>query len=260
MFDVFAQYWWQFCILAVASYFVGNVNFAVIFSRSIQKRDVRTCGSGNAGTTNMFRVFGLRMGALTFVCDCLKGVICCLSAKFIFASLGAQAAIQAQYFAGLFAVTGHIFPVLFRFRGGKGVATSIGVLLVNLPILTLCCILPAVLVILISDRMSVFALLLSIFMIIWCWAVLYADIGAFACASFTAMFALVIFAHRGNIIRIFTGKESRLGVRKALRGKSDHRLRELKERAERKNGAAIDDGNGSSAATDDGGDGDNPNV
>ena len=62
MFDIFVGYWWQFCILAVICYFVGNVNFAVIFSRLIQKRDVRTCGSGNAGATNMFRVFGLRMG------------------------------------------------------------------------------------------------------------------------------------------------------------------------------------------------------
>ena len=146
MFDIFVSYWWQFCILAVICYFVGNINFAVIFSRLIQKRDVRTCGSGNAGATNMFRVFG-------------------------------QAAVQAQYFAGLFVVLGHIFPVLYGFRGGKGVAASIGVLLVNQPILMLCCIIPAIVIILISDRMSVFAILTSLFMIIWCWTVMYADIG-----------------------------------------------------------------------------------
>lgn len=242
MFDIFVSYWWQFCILAVICYFVGNINFAVIFSRLIQKRDVRTCGSGNAGATNMFRVFGLRMGVLTFTCDCLKGVVCCLCAKYIFALLGEQAAVQAQYFAGLFVVLGHIFPVLYGFRGGKGVATSIGVLLVNQPILMLCCIIPAIVIILISDRMSVFAILTSLFMIIWCWTVMYADIGAFASAAFTLMFVFVIFAHRHNIARIFTGKESRLGVLKALRGKSEHRLRELKEREERRNAAQHNDG------------------
>ncbi len=242
MFDIFVGYWWQFCILAVICYFVGNVNFAVIFSRLIQKRDVRTCGSGNAGATNMFRVFGLRMGILTFACDCLKGVICCLCAKYIFALLGEQAAVQAQYFAGLFVVLGHIFPVLYGFRGGKGVAASIGVLLVNQPILMLCCIIPAIVIILVSDRMSVFAILTSLFMLIWCWTVLHADIGAFAAAAFTLMFVLVIFAHRHNIVRIFKGKESRLGVRKALRGKSEHRLRELKEREEMRNASQHADG------------------
>lgn len=235
MFDLFVKYWWQFCLVAVASYFVGNINFAVIFSKLIEKRDVRELGSGNPGTTNMFRVFGLRMGVLTFICDCLKGVICCLLSRWIFTVFNDDAVlIQISYFAGLFAVLGHIFPIIYRFRGGKGVATSIGVLLVNQPILMLCCIVPAILIILISDRMSVFAILLSLFMIVWCWAVLYDRIGAFACAAFTLMFVLVIFAHRHNIARIFTGREARLGVRKALRGKSEHRLRELEERKAKK--------------------------
>lgn len=238
MFDVFIKFWWQFCLVAIVSYAIGNINFAVLFSRLIQKTDVRKCGSGNPGTTNMFRVFGLRMGALTFVCDCLKGVVCCLVSRWIFLPLGAEAVTQIGYFSGLFAVLGHVFPAIYRFRGGKGVATAISVMFCNQPILMLCCILPMIAVILITDRMSIMSLLYAVFMIIWSWTMLYKDIGPFACAVITVMFAVVIFAHRHNIVRIFTGKESRTGVRKALRGKSEHHLRELKKREEKKSAIA----------------------
>lgn len=234
MFDIFVQFWWQFCLVVLASYAIGNINFAVFFSRVIQKKDVRTCGSGNPGTTNMFRVFGLRMGALTFVCDCMKGVVCCLVARFALVSLGDAASMQAQYLAGLFAVLGHVFPAVYRFRGGKGVATAMGVMFCTQPILMLCCIAPIVLVILISDRMSVMSLLFAAFMIVWTWTMLYPSIDVFCCVAVTVIFVVVIFAHRHNIVRIFSGNEKRLGVRKALRGKSEHRLRQLVERKARK--------------------------
>lgn len=241
MFDIFAKYWWQFCLVAALSYCVGSVNFAVIFSKLIKKTDVRKCGSGNPGTTNMFRVFGLRMGALTLACDCLKGVICCLVARYSLISLGAEASLQAQYLAGLFAVLGHVFPILYRFRGGKGVATAIGVIACVQPILLLCCLLPMIVIILSTDRMSVMSLLFSVFMIVWSWAELLPSIGTFCCLMLTIIFAVVIYAHHGNIVRIFTGKEKRIGLRKALRGKSDHRLQELEERAARKAAQAESD-------------------
>jgi len=243
MFDIFIKYWWQFCLVALISYGIGSVNFAVIFSRLIKKTDVRTCGSGNPGTTNMYRVFGLRMGVLTLLCDCLKGVFCCLVTRYALSGLGSDVFLQAEYFAGLFAVLGHVFPVFYRFRGGKGVATAIGVMFCVQPILMLCCLLPIAAVIIITDRMSVMSLLLSIFMIIWCWVVLLPSIGTFCCAALTVMFAVVIFAHRNNIVRLFCGKENRMGIRKALRGKGEHHLQELKKRAEKnkeKNGADIE--------------------
>lgn len=235
MFDVFVKFWWQFCIVAVLSYCVGGINFAVIFSRLIKKSDVRKFGSGNSGATNMYRVYGLRMGALTLVCDALKGVVCCLVAKYSVITLGADASLHASYIAGLFAVLGHVFPVLFKFRGGKGVATAIGVSFCVQPILMLCCVLPMLAIILLTDRMSVMSCLYSVFMIVWCWTVLLPSIGLFCCTGFTIMFIIVLFAHRHNIVRVFTGKESRLGIRKALRGKGEHHLQELKEREERKN-------------------------
>lgn len=233
MFYLFVQFWWQYCLVAVLSYLVGSVNFAVIFSRLIKKSDVRKVGSGNPGTTNMYRVFGLRMGALTLACDILKGVTCCLVARFASSSLGAEASLQMQYLAGLFVVLGHVFPAFYRLRGGKGVATALGVAFCVQPTLTLCCILPMIAVILLTDRMSVMSILLSLFMIVWTWAVLYPQVCLFCSVLYTVMFTVVVFAHRHNLIRLFTGKEKSLGLRRALRGKGDHHLQELKEREER---------------------------
>ena len=232
MFDVFVKYWWQYILVALCSYALGNVNFAIVFSKLFKKSDVRDYGSGNAGTTNMFRVYGLRMGTLTFICDTLKGVACVLISELIFKSAGCsqQAVTTAGYIAGLFAVLGHVFPVYYRFRGGKGVATSIGVTFSLQPMLALCLVLPCIIIVLISDRVSVMSLVLAIFMIVWSWVawhvnyaweVMYKNIDAFCCMITTIMFAVVIFAHRQNIVRIFTGKEKRTGLRKALRGKSD---------------------------------------
>ncbi|MCM1194744.1 MAG: glycerol-3-phosphate acyltransferase [Firmicutes bacterium] len=211
----------------------------------IQKSDIRKFGSGNPGTTNMFRVYGLRMGFLTFACDCGKGVICCVVSRAIFNRFGADVGLQAAYFSGLFAVVGHVFPVLYRFRGGKGVATGMGVMFALQPVLMLCCLIPIATVILLTDRMSVMSLLFSVFVIVWSWVMLLDDIGLFCCAAITLTFAIVIFAHRRNIVRLFTGKENRIGMRKALLGRSEHRLRELKEREERRsaadNGSNADD-------------------
>ena len=231
MFEIFTRYWWQFLLLAVGSYVFANVNFAVLFSKIFKKSDVRDYGSGNAGAANMFRVYGLRMGAITFVCDVLKGVIPCVLARYAFFNgCGTDVAIQAGYLAGLFAVVGHIFPVFYHFKGGKGVATAIGVSFTLQPMLSVCLILPCVIILLICDRTSIVSLFLSAFEIVWCWVawryeypwkVMYVNVDAFCCLMTTLMFSLVIFAHRHNIIRIFKGTENRTGIRKALRGKSD---------------------------------------
>ncbi len=218
-------------MVAVASYFFANVNYAVLFSKIFKKGDIREYGSGNAGAANMFRVYGLRMGGVTFVCDVLKGVIPCVLVKFlIFRRLGWDVATAAGYLAGLFAVIGHIFPVFYKFRGGKGVATAIGVSFTLQPIFSLCLVLPCVILLLLSDRTSIVSLFLSVVEIAWCWVfyavhyewkIMYINVDAFCCLCNTLMFALVIFAHRNNILRLCRGTENRTGIRKALRGKSD---------------------------------------
>lgn len=121
-------------LLAIASYFVGNVNWAVIISK-FKKTDIRTMGSGNPGTLNMSRNFGLKFGLLTFFLDIMKGVVPTLVAFFAFRGVKAEGSAFylhdfAIYLCGLCAVLGHIFPVTMRFKGGKGIATTIGVFVV----------------------------------------------------------------------------------------------------------------------------------
>ena len=84
MFDVFLQYWWQFLVVCIGSYLIGATNFAIVFSRLIKLQDIRNYGSGNAGTTNMFRVYGLPLAALTLACDVLKSVVAIFVTKWIF--------------------------------------------------------------------------------------------------------------------------------------------------------------------------------
>jgi glycerol-3-phosphate acyltransferase PlsY len=122
-------------IFALASYFLGNANWAIIISK-LKKADIRTMGSGNPGTLNMSRNFGLKFGLLTFFLDVLKGALPTLIAFFFFKNktLSGTAFIASDlaiYLCGFSAVIGHIFPVILKFKGGKGIASTIGVFLVT---------------------------------------------------------------------------------------------------------------------------------
>lgn len=125
-------------VLGAAAYLIGSVNFSIILSRALSGKDIRESGSGNAGATNMLRTHGKKMGALTLVLDILKGVVCVLAAALIESRLiGAQPEmrqtlmyIPLRYIAAVCVILGHNFPLYFGFAGGKGVATSLGVVLV----------------------------------------------------------------------------------------------------------------------------------
>jgi len=126
---------WLLVIFAVCSYFMGNINWAIIISK-LKKKDIRSMGSGNPGTLNMSRNLGLGLGILTFVLDIAKGAIPTLVAYFVFRARGTFENSRfeifdfAIYLCGLMAVLGHIYPVVFKFKGGKGIASTIGALLV----------------------------------------------------------------------------------------------------------------------------------
>jgi glycerol-3-phosphate acyltransferase PlsY len=116
----------KYILLTIISYFIGNISFAYILGKIFAKKDVREYGSGNAGATNAFRTFGKKVGALVFLGDVLKGVAAVLLGRYLGGQTGA-------YIAGAFVIIGHNWPVLLSFKGGKGVATTIGVMLfVNL--------------------------------------------------------------------------------------------------------------------------------
>lgn len=213
-------YWYWLLPLAIASYLVGSISFATIFAKRIKHADIRSMGSGNAGTTNMFRSFGLGMGVLTFACDAFKGVLCCVAARLMFWGIDSSCMLTAEYIAGLFVVVGHIFSIFYRFRSGKGVATTIGVMFTVQPIWTLIFTLPIIAVIFIFDRMSVMALSLCVLLIIWHWVFMLDTVGLVACIAVTLMCVLVIYAHKTNIVRLCKRQEPTLGLRANVLRKS----------------------------------------
>jgi glycerol-3-phosphate acyltransferase PlsY len=212
MLQIFTQFWWQYLTIAVASYLFGSINYSVIFSRSIKKGDIRKFGSGNAGTTNMFRVYGLPLGVLTFSCDTLKGVLVCLATKLIFPNINALDGGVCIYLAGLFAVVGHIFPVFFKFNGGKGFATSIGICAFTQPIFTLCVAVVIIASIFIWDKMSLSALLFETIVLLWHWIFCDPQLNVYCCVLVSLVVVLVFVAHRQNIVRLVTGREPNTGV------------------------------------------------
>ena len=127
-----SQGWYWLLIGAVVSYFLGCFNFAVLISK-IKHDDIRHVGSGNPGAMNISRRYGLKVGLINFFCDGLKGAIPVLVAYFVFRNYyfaGTQVVVSdfLRYFFALFALLGHVFPVTMRFKGGKGISTTIGLL------------------------------------------------------------------------------------------------------------------------------------
>ena len=118
-----------YIIIAIIAYAIGSINFSVLISKKIAGFDVREKGSGNAGTTNMLRSVGKRAAAITLLCDILKGIVAILIALIAGKIVkNVDKAVLVQI-AGILVVVGHTFPIFFDFKGGKGVATSLGVIM-----------------------------------------------------------------------------------------------------------------------------------
>lgn len=205
-----------YILMAVIAYAIGSVNFSVILSKRIAGFDVREKGSGNAGTTNMLRSVGKGAAALTLVLDILKGLVAILVAKYIVAKIAseANAAILVQL-AGFFVVVGHTFPMFFGFKGGKGVATSLGVLLLINPEIGGICLVFALLEMALTRMVSVGSInaaLLFPVLTIFIKENYIADEYNYIIFGF-AMAAFVIFNHRSNLKRIYNGTENRISFK-----------------------------------------------
>ena len=200
---------------AIIAYLLGSISFSVIFSKKIAGIDVREEGSKNAGTTNVLRTVGKKAAALTLICDILKGVIALLigyAISFITKDLNAALLVQI---AGIFAIIGHTFPVFFKFKGGKGIATSLGILLlVNYQIGLIC--LVFWLIIVMFTRMVSLGSIMA--------AILFPVLTIFIAQNYLVegnyiifgivVAVLVVFNHRSNVKRILEGKENKLSFKK----------------------------------------------
>ena len=203
-----------YLVVALVAYLLGSISFSVIISKRVAGFDVRDKGSKNAGSTNVLRTVGKKAAIITLICDCLKGVIAILIAFIagkIWTDLDSALLVQL---AGIFVVLGHTFPVFFKFKGGKGVATSLGVLLLTNWQIGLICLVFALVLMALTRFVSLGSVAA---------AILYPILTIFITTNYLVpgnyiifgivLAILVIFNHRENVKRLLTGTENKLSFK-----------------------------------------------
>ena len=203
-----------YIIVALVAYLIGSVSFSVIISKKMAGFDVREKGSGNAGATNMLRSVGTKAAVLTLLCDALKGVVAIIFAIIVGAiAKNSDKALLVQI-AGILVVIGHTFPVFFNFKGGKGVATSLGVLLITNWQIGLICLVFALILMALTRFVSLGSIAA---------AILFPVLTVFIHENYLVsgnyvifaiiMAVLVVFNHRSNVKRLLEGKENKLSFK-----------------------------------------------
>ncbi len=209
--------WWHVVLVVLISYLCGNISFSRIITRS-KNQDITKMGSGNPGSTNVLRHFGFKLGAINLLLDMLKAFIPAIASFYIFGN-----DYLMLYIAGISSMVGHIYPVFYKFKGGKGIATMMGIFLAANPIAT--------------------AIMLVIGFVVW--AIFeYGAVVSILCITVLtvvegirmetflsdikleivrlilfAIFLLTWYAHRKNISRLLLGKENKASLIKKTKKK-----------------------------------------
>ncbi len=193
-------------ICTLFAYLIGSIPFGLLLAKT-RGKDIRTLGSGNIGATNVLRCLGKPLGITCFVLDVLKGYIPACLFPLLLNSLKPDAVGPSiGILFGAFAILGHNFPVFLKFKGGKGVATSAGVLLGVAPLAVGLGILTWAIVFFISGYVSLGSIIASIVVILTSWAGNYGLVTAIA---LTLLSTLTIYRHRSNIQRLLAGTENK---------------------------------------------------
>lgn len=238
--------------IIVVSYFIGNINWAVIIARK-KKTNIREQGSGNPGTMNMLRTFGIKTAILTLLLDILKGVIPCIASYYImqigpdlgFTAVDLSASPflgyyssgigkLAMYVSGISAILGHMYPVIYKFKGGKGVGTTIGFLFTVNPLIMLPVFSMSVIYLVFGKYGSVASFI----------SVIGGTIAEVVCAAvFRDNFVVIIlsvlimvtilWAHRENIKRLINGTERENNLRKKYRESKERKAAQKKANSEK---------------------------
>ena len=201
--------WWiiGFVVGAVIAYLLGSVNFGIIISKAKFKDDIRKHGSGNAGMTNMMRTYGKAAAGMTLFGDCMKAIIAVIIGTMLNGDMGG-------YVAGLFCIVGHVYPLYFKFKGGKGVATAAAMLLLLNPIVFLILLIIFVIIVGFTKYLSlgsvmcmiVYPLILNRFM---------GEPNYIITIISLLITVFILFMHRENIKRLLAGTESKFSFKKS---------------------------------------------
>ncbi len=199
-------------LAALPAYFLGSIPTAVWVGKVRYGIDVREHGSKNAGATNTFRVLGKKAGRVVLSIDVLKGMIAALLPYFILPySFTAPELTHVQLLAAFLAVFGHVFPIFAGFKGGKGVATSLGVVIGLQPIAAGICLVIFLAVFILSNYVSLGSMTAAVAFALLLWFAF--PVYTVALPVFGSLLSLVvIIAHRKNIVRIVDGTESKMNL------------------------------------------------
>ena len=201
-------------LVTIGAYLIGSLSFAVIVSRAMGLSDPRTYGSGNPGATNVLRSGSKPAAIVTLLLDAAKGWLPVMLVKWFGPAYGLGEGTQAL--AGIAAFLGHLYPVFFAFKGGKGVATAVGVLLAFQPLLALATLLTFAIIVFFTRYVSLASMVAAVFAPAYYLigdGVAWTASGAKTLALI-AMGLLLIWRHRENIQRLRAGTESKLGQKK----------------------------------------------
>ena len=209
--------WWHILLVVIISYLCGNISFARMISKS-KKDDITKLGSGNPGSTNILRNYGLKFGVLNLALDMFKSFVPSIVSFYIFGH-----SYLMLYIAGLSSMLGHIYPVMFGFKGGKGIASMLGMFLASNPIVTLICVGVGAVIWAIFEYGSVVSFLcittLTVVEGIRARMNLPMDERKIICLILFAIFIFTWYAHRKNIERLLLGKESKASLIKKTKKK-----------------------------------------
>ena len=199
---------WKTILAAVIGYLLGCIPSGVLIGRLYGVGDIRKHGSGNSGTTNVLRTLGWLPSVLTLLCDCLKGYLACLIGRWLGGDL-------PMLLGGVFAILGHDFPAFMGFKGGKGIATSLGLIIAINPWLALALLVVQLIAVALTRYMSIASLITTVAFPVVTGIMLRGreNYGLFLGAACLAA-ALSLFGHRSNIQRLIRGEENRLDFKR----------------------------------------------
>ena len=214
-------------LVIIVSYLLGSISFATIFSKKFKGIDPREHGSKNPGTTNVLRVAGVLPAILTLIFDILKGVISVLLAYFLAKWTNMQNGFLLVQAAALFSVVGHMFPLYYKFKGGKGIATGLGVIFVLNWQIGLIVVVFALTIMVLSKYVSLGSIAAAILYFVLSMFLVDANIIEGPRYTFVVLAALLaflmIYKHRTNIKRLKNGEENKISFKKNKEKNDDNK-------------------------------------
>ncbi len=195
---------YKYLVVLVIGYLIGSIQVPILAGKILKKIDIREYGSGNAGSTNVARVLGFKVAVVVFILDILKGVLPFLIAKHF---LGIEYAIVT----GVGAVLGHDFPLFMKFKGGKGVAITLGLFIAYNPIAGLIALVIGILIIYITKYVSLASVSVAFTALVFVWC---KNTDTVELLGLTFLISLLIYQHRGNIKRLVKGEENKFTLGK----------------------------------------------